>query len=354
MTDNNKLYIGIGIGIAIVVIIALIPFTAKSDDVYFVNTGSGGSSGGIQDCINVGSGRLIIQNTTNQICNIRSLVAGNGISITNGTTTITITNDLPESTVCTNLGSIGEGIYATGNCDFKKLVAGNGISLSSNGTRITITNSSPDDTTCANVGSGSQIYKDGECNFRTLITNNGIIATQNTNDITLTPKYELLCQNTLASSASSLSCSNFTSRKQLMIISTIKSTGGTGVEPYMQFNSDNGNNYSWRVSVNGGADTTLTSTNGCAFFGAGGLLVSNDAIISEQIIYNNLASERKLVAMDLGGQGITTGANVVLGRSEGACKWDNTTNQITTISLVKKSGTGNFNTGTELTIWGFD
>lgn len=43
-----------------------------------------------------------------------------------------------ESTVCNNLGSVGEGIYASGNCDFKKIQAGTGIVFSVNGTRITI------------------------------------------------------------------------------------------------------------------------------------------------------------------------------------------------------------------------
>src|SRR5688572_22486713 len=93
-----------------------------------------------------------------------------------------------DTTVCTNLGSVGEGIVATssgGDCDFKKLLGGTGISLSSNGTRITVTNSLPDNTICSNIGQGVQIYKDGECVFRTLTEGSNIDLTQNTHDISI-------------------------------------------------------------------------------------------------------------------------------------------------------------------------
>jgi len=36
------------------------------------------------------------------------------------------------------------------------------------------------------------------------------------------------------------------------------------------------------------------------------------------------------------------------------CKWSEASNQITSITVISFSGTGNFNTGSMITVWGYD
>jgi len=511
-------------------------------------------------CNNLGSGKILCASGN---VNIKSLLAGTGITLTNDTNTVTITNSLPESTVCANLGSVGEGIYVSGNCDFKKLLAGNGMSLSSNGTRITITNTLPeattgsnlyleytagssltpdtgitlsrssdgftnagefidtnsrlanvqistiivamqkigsptgtitvgvcgatagtftqtfgtklastvsasptaytftiypsiytlvagtdrlcvnyssgdptnnivllgsttdkfdgsntysqravtttwannisdiyflalgktfgvfkqlsgndlqfktlvgssdirisngsdyisidyngtlvsDDTTCTNVGTGSNVYKDGECNFRSIIGSNGITATQNTNDITLTPKWELLCTTTLGSASNDMSCGAFTARKNLYVSVELRITSsGTAYTPVIRFNSDSGNNYAYRYSANGGADTTATSTSGLQ---TGLASNANGANQFTCTINNNTAGDRKSIYC-FGVNGLDSTVATLPGRSEMAGKWGDTSNQITTISIIRSAGTTQLNTGSTMTVWGYD
>lgn len=142
-------------------------------------------------CANVGAGSQVYKDGE---CNFRTLTEGANIDLTQNTDDITIavTGITPESTVCTNLGSVGEGVYASGNCDFKKLLAGSGISLSANGTRITITNTSPESTTCNNVGTGNQLCSGGNVNIDTIIAGTGITITDTTDDWTFASN----CQNT--------------------------------------------------------------------------------------------------------------------------------------------------------------
>lgn len=142
-------------------------------------------------CANVGAGSQVYKDGE---CNFRTLTEGANIDLTQNTDDITIavTGITGESTVCTNLGSVGEGIYVSGNCNFKKLLAGSGITLSSNGTRITITNSLPEATVCNNVGTGNQLCSGGNVNIDTLIAGTGITISDTTDDWTFASQ----CANT--------------------------------------------------------------------------------------------------------------------------------------------------------------
>jgi hypothetical protein len=203
---------------------------------------NGTVSGESTQCINVGAGTVIIKNSTSGNCFVKTFVSGNGISFSNGTDTVTITNTgiisnqcdkgincsgtnpsifntdfvngtgisitgsvsqtftntLPESTVCTNLGlssSLSEGIYVSGNCNFKKLLEGSNIALSSNGTHVTIavTGINSDDTVCTNLGTSTSlnegIYSTGECNFKRLGEDTGITLSSNSTTVLVKNTY---------------------------------------------------------------------------------------------------------------------------------------------------------------------
>lgn len=357
-------------------------------------------------CSNLGSGTIICASSIDNILYFKSLVELNGISITNSsseifientgvlstiagtgisvnqtTGNVLITNTLPESTLCNNQTS-GEGLCINNDIELKNLLAGTSISLSSNSTYVTITNTAPDNTVCANVGSGTIIYKDGECNFKTLVGSPDISITNTTNtvvidyngthvtqvtsnnnttigvvpttgNVVLYPKYQLLCQTTLGSSNSTISCNGFTAMKNLHVAMLIRSTGGTGIEPALRFNGDTGNNYSNRQSTNGGADTTQTSTSRCNLVAGATLLVSGNGELVTMDFYNNLSGDRKL-GIGIADNGLQTSSATAPNRNEIACKWDNTSAQITSITAIAFTGTGSYDTSSQLTIWGYD
>lgn len=303
------------------------------------------------ECMNFGSGTVICRDqfSSNQV-NLKTLLNGTGIQITNTTNEIIITNTLPENTVCDNDTASGSFPLCVNNdITLRSLLAGTGISLSSNSTHITITNTAPDNTVCANVGGGSEVYKDGECNFRTIIGRSGLNVTQNTNDITLNPKYELLCQNTW-SSGQSFSCSSFPTRNHLYVsIVASHANAGTGIQTAIQFNSDTGNNYADRLSVNGGADTTGTSRANCRF----GTASDTEGGGTFEIEITNLATENK----SLHGEGtgfLNRAVTTAPTRMEFVCNWVNTTNQITTITVMANSGNDNYDSLATITVWGYD
>jgi hypothetical protein len=357
-------------------------------------------------CSNLGSGTIICASDDNNILAFKSLVELNGIDITNSsseifirntgvlsvnagsgisvnqtTGNVLITNTLPENTQCNN-STGGIGICIDDTITLRNLVSGSSILVSSNATHITITNTAPDNTACANVGTGTVIYKDGECNFKTLVGSPDISITNTTNTVVidyngthvtsltsnnnstigvvpttgavvLYPKYELLCQTTLGSANATISCNGFTAMKHLHVEALLRSTGGTGVEPAIRFNGDSGTNYSNRQSTNGGADTTQTSTTRCNLIAGASLLVDGNGILAEFKIYNNLSSDRKVMV----GQhvnGLQTDDTSAPNRGEISCKWDNTSAQITSITVIAFTGTGNYNTSSQLTVWGYD
>lgn len=347
-------------------------------------------------CTNLGTGTIICPSFSEDNINIRTLLEGTGIDISNSTTEITITNTLPESTNCVsigsfggdiivnstngdcffrkvlgagfptancievtnttefidvdgfnctnigeNLGSVGEGIYVQNCCigdsfttlEFKKLLAGAGISLSSNGTRITITNSGVTSVTSNNNATI------------------GVVPTSG--NVVLYPKYELLCQNTLSISSTSISCSSFSARKHLIVEVIIRNqanVSNTGFNGWT-FNSDTGGNYYWRSSVNGGADITGTVDTACR------ISISAQSVNSNRhfsmTIDNILSTDRKL---SHGFSSIDSISGSIPSRAEYSCLWNNTSAQITTITFNWSNtlGTPMFLANTNISVWGYD
>jgi hypothetical protein len=178
----------------------------------------------------------------------------------------------------------------------------------------------------------------------------GVVPTDG--DVVLYPKYELLCQTTLVSSNASIVC-NISATKYLIYQFEFRSINGTGIEPAFRFNGDSGTNYARRTSTNGAADQTGVSSSRCNIFQVDTLVASTSGGISAGNIYNNQSGERKLV-MGNTVTGLNTDQTSLPSRAEFACKWSNTSAQITTITAYSHSGTGSYNTGSVLTVWGYN
>ena len=142
---------------------------------------------------------LVLAQNLTDLCDVTIISPASGQLIQyNGTQWINVSNaTITESTVCNNLGTSGTIICAGGNVDLKRLLEGTGITLSNNATHIMITNSAPDNTVCANIGTGADVYKDGECNFRTILGSPDISVTENANDITIDYNGTLATESTV-------------------------------------------------------------------------------------------------------------------------------------------------------------
>lgn len=117
----------------------------------------------------------------------------------------------------------------------------------------------------------------------------------------------------------------------------------------IQFNGDTGNNYSYRISTNGGADATTTSSSRCAIQttsdNEGGGFVTMNTF--------NVLAERKLSNIEFDGYQDRASTSAPT-RIESGCLWNNTSAQITTITVMRGGGSANYMTGAEITVWGYD
>ena len=368
---------------------------------FWINANGGG--GESTECINMASQYQIIVNSTDGNCYVRALANGDNIIISQNATHLIINATGTESTVCSNSAISGFTLIQSssgGNCVFKKLRAGTGISLSSNSTHITVTNSLPEqgctsaggttllktastcdfkglsagtgititsgtntntiDSSCNNTGSGEAVCESAN-NINSLIATSPITISDTTGDLTIAcptcstsgnNDYSLLCTNSIQGSAStSLSCSSFTATKYLKIYLEVRGVTSTA-KMGITFNSDGGTNYSRRTQLNGGAEVTGTSENECRVYGDQSISAGAIAIVLLDID-NNIASDRKVAFTHVADTG-TSGATGAPLRSEGACKWDNTSAQISTVTLTRVSGTGSYDTNTRIWVFGFD
>ena len=118
-------------------------------------------------------------------------------------------------------------------------------------------------------------------------------------------------------------------------------------EPLITFNNDTGSNYAYRYSSDGGSDSTQTSGSNVFTHTA-----SNTTDNSWLMYCINISAEEKLFLMWSMGAN-TAGAGNAPTRREYACKWVNTSAQITEIDATN-GGTGDFLTGSNITALGSD
>src|SRR6266545_1053130 len=153
-----------------------------ADTTIFLTTENGGTP---QSCAPA-NGLVLAQNLTD-LCDVTIISpATDQIIKYNGSQWVNVDSVtfMNESTTCNNIGS-GLILCAGDNVDIKTLLSGSGITLSNDSNTVTITNSQPEATVCTNVGIGIQVFKDGNCNFRTILGSPDISITQQTNTITI-------------------------------------------------------------------------------------------------------------------------------------------------------------------------
>jgi hypothetical protein len=159
--------------------------------------------------------------------------------------------------------------------------------------------------------------------------------------------WEELASVTLGGDAAEISSGTITAKKYLWVQVYVQNAS-TSDDVEVQFNNDTGNNYSWRHSINGGSDTTGTSTDVITVINRNA--AADVGRYANFFVINNSANEKLLI-----GHGVeeeTSGAANAPTRNEAVGKWANTSSQITEVSITTASG--NLRSGAELRVWGSD
>jgi len=158
-----------------------------------------------------------------------------------------------------------------------------------------------------------------------------------------------LARTTLGSAGDTISVGSLADKRYLMFLCDTLNTGGSTQPRIRGGNStvDTGSNYSQRMQRNGAADATGTSDQSTYLY---------DADNSPQFMvgyYANLSAKEKL---GLGHTVVqsTAGAGTAPLRQETVWKHAFTSNPYDVISINNIYGTGDFNTGSELVVLGWD
>ena len=156
-------------------------------------------------------------------------------------------------------------------------------------------------------------------------------------------------RTTLSSAGDVIDVGSLPNKRYYMVIRNI--IGGDGnMAVYNRLNGDTGSNYAYRQSENSATDSTANSQN-MVVYDTGG-----DANDKFDITYiSNLAGGEKLAI----GHGINRNSSGSGGKpkmGEFTWKWANTSNAISAINTFNdtNSQSGNFNTGSEVVVLGYD
>jgi len=181
---ERKTEIGIGLFLLIAVgAFLVIPAVFPADTIILT-----APSGFVDSCANP---NLILAQNLTDLCDVTIISPlTNELLSYNGTQWVNVDfASFNNTATCSNIGNGTAFVCVEGSQDpiqFRSILAGAGISVSNTTNTVTITNTAPDNTVCANVGIGdAQVYKDGECNFRTLIQGNNIQLTEAANTIVI-------------------------------------------------------------------------------------------------------------------------------------------------------------------------
>lgn len=208
------------------------------------------------------SGQTLISSSTGGNCVFKKLRSGNGISLSSNSTHITITNSLPEATACNNVGS-GNQLCSGGNVNIDTLIAGNGI---------TITDTTDDWTfasQCNNTGSGEAICESSN-NINSLIATSPLSVTDTTGDLTIacstcitssTFNWVLLDTQSPSDGATTFTTDTFTGHKFNVMHVYLKgnTAGSTAGDIGMRFSGNTNTDYNNRCSLNLAAQVTAGS-----------------------------------------------------------------------------------------------
>ena len=117
----------------------------------------------------------------------------------------------------------------------------------------------------------------------------------------------------------------------------------------LQFNSDTGSNYGWRISSEGASDVA-SSSGQVRLVVDRGQVSSAPSKITGYII--NKSDKEKLVISEAIAQE-TAGAGNAPGRRELVGKWANTSSAITSVDMINPES-GSFGSGSYLKVYGSD
>lgn len=153
-----------------------------------------------------------------------------------------------------------------------------------------------------------------------------------------------LGRTTLESDADSISVSDFAAKKHLIIVFNLLPSGA--ISGGLSFNGDNGSNYTYRTSLNNGADANNVSQTKA---------YPHSSTQAYQLLHESLWINR--AGFEKVGIGQTaeapTGAGNGANKIETSMKWANAVDQITTVQ-VSNAGAGSYAAGSELIIYGKD
>jgi len=156
--------------------------------------------------------------------------------------------------------------------------------------------------------------------------------------------WEELSSTTTSSAGDTLSSGTISAKKYLWVQATYKNNGAADINAGPRFNSDSGNNYSSRYSLNGGADTARTSRNKCDTESG-----SQEHKFCNMFIINNASNEKLVITHVVTNNG--SGSGNAPQRWESVSKWANTSSQITQIDFDQLDA-GDYAAGAELRVWG--
>ena len=156
---------------------------------------------------------------------------------------------------------------------------------------------------------------------------------------------------TLGSAGDTLDTGTFTAKDNIMVLCSVRNDGSSNLcDPHIRFNNDSGSNYAFRHSLDGGSDSTSTSSSSIDL-GAGGNYRGEQFVVCDTV---NISAQEKLInASGAFNDQYSVTAGLAPDRSEVVGKWANTSAQINRVELVNTS-TGDFASGSELVVLGFD
>jgi hypothetical protein len=165
-------------------------------------------------------------------------------------------------------------------------------------------------------------------------------------DTSGTAAWEELANVTLTSGGDTLDSGTFTSKKYLYIEFTCIPDGN--ITTQMRFNTDSGTNYGFRESINGAADTTA---DGEDMFDLG--RANADSLVAGSLMVTNISAEYKLIDNLNIIRGESAGSGTAPAKRQGTGYWKNNSSQINQVTITENQA-GNFDVGSNLTVWGFD
>ena len=138
----------------------------------------------------------------------------------------------------------------------------------------------------------------------------------------------------------------FTAKKYLKV--HMKGVASSDISFKLQFNGDEGTTYSFRNSLNSATDPSPDT--GASYLNVGTSFTGTANLFTDMDIINISNQEKLVIAETVGSK---DGASNEMERKEFVGKWSNTASQISRI-VATNSGSGNYNEGSSIIVYGTD